>query len=507
MPLGRDALAAAFIFIALLSTYYRHDAPLDVTKSGRLAVYGTDLVGIAVIVVMAYVMLRHPEARAAHTRRYLWLLATFLAYCAMVSGIRFATGSSDLQSLLIPRANALTVWILLAVLIFRIRRRPILVAVSAFAAVLAVATLAMSMTRAAYTFDYWQSHVIRADILAMLLPLNILAVITTREGRLRWVVRASLGLHLFATMYATVTSGSRLNALLFPAVAFLALIWLGRALGSRMALIFSFCLLLALPALYVTQGCSGVVKYGVIRAPFFNALLNSHREPNNDHCWLGSDSRIGAGGAASDALTSATTSGPAVSQASKGAASGPALASSSTTTPTTASLPTSSPTPSPSKSPAPLDERVPDPELSKRESTAARGVVWRLALKDVRSNPVFGPGYRQYEIRYSGSQDAVPVVVPPHNFILENALAYGVVGLILWLSLLAVPTFIAIRRTPLAPGAVLPLLALAYALGAASFQPLMVNPTILFFCFLTVSVAVLETSRARPSCPEAGARP
>ena len=80
------------------------------------------------------------------------------------------------------------------------------------------------------------------------------------------------------------------------------------------------------------------------------------------------------------------------------------------------------------------------------------------------------------------SQSSTPVVIPPHNFVLEIALAYGVVGLALWLLVFCFPLMQrAVRRHLLTAPGVLTALALGYALCTALFQPLMLNPTVLLF--------------------------
>lgn len=446
---SRDLLTGMIVLASLCTTYYREDIPSAVTGSGRFAVYGTDIVGILALGGVATALLLRPNTRSRPLLQYLVVLGAFLAYCAVVSGVRILGGGSDLPSLLIPRANLMAVWVLLLILVLDIRRRVLLLAVSAFSTVLSVLAFSMSMTWAAYTFSYWQNNAIRTDVLALLFPLHALAAVTFHRSRWRWLTRLSLGLHLFALTYCAIISGSRLNALLVPLVVLASLVIFARGAAIKVVLPYVLVPVLALPVLFVAQGCSEVVKYGVTRSPGFSAILDNGRQPGHDDCFLDSPSETRA----------ASTSAP------------------------TAIAP---------------DPTARDPTRSKQESTQARKTVWTEAINDIRSSPYFGPGYRQYQVNYS-TTDARPVVVPPHNFVLELTLAYGIIGLLMWLSLMTAPLLQAWRRGPRDSAAsALTVTALGFAFTTALFQPLMVNPTILVFCFFAIGVFV---ARDTPTIP------
>jgi len=340
----------------------------------------------------------------------------------------------------------MAVWILLLILVLDIRRRVLLLAVSAFSTVLSVLAFSMSMTWAAYTFSYWQNNAIRTDVLALLFPLHALAAVTFHSSRWRWLTRLSLGLHLFALTYCAIISGSRLNALLVPLVVLASLVIFARGAAMKVVLPYVLVPVLALSALFVAQGYSEVVKYGVTRSPGFSAILDNGRQPG-------------------------------------------------ATNPT---MPTPTPTPTPAPTAIAPDPTAPNPASSKEESTQVRQTIWTEAINDIRSSPLFGPGYRQYQVNYS-TTDTRPVVVPPHNFVLELALAYGLIGLLMWLSLMTAPLLQAWRRGPRdSVASALTVTALGFAFTTSFFQPLMVNPTILFFCFFAIGVFV---ARDTPTIP------
>ena len=63
------------------------------------------------------------------------------------------------------------------------------------------------------------------------------------------------------------------------------------------------------------------------------------------------------------------------------------------------------------------------------------------ALKDLEDNILFGPGLTYYEIEYStGSKHTIP----PHNFLLEYGLGFGMSGLILSMIAIFGPVFITV---------------------------------------------------------------
>jgi len=475
---SRDLLTGMIVLASLCSTYYREDIPSAVTGSGRFAVYGTDIVGILALGGVATALLLRPNRRSRPLLQYLVVLGAFLAYCAVVSGVRILGGGSDLSSLLIPRANLMAVWVLLLILVLDIRRRVLLLAVSAFSTVLSVLAFSMSMTWATYTFSYWQSNAIRTDVLALLFPLHALAAVTFHRSRWRWLIRLSLGLHLFVLTYCAIISGARLNALLVPLVVLASLVIFARGASIRVVLPYVLVPVLALPLLFVAQGCSEVVKYGVTRSPGFSAILDNGRQPGHDDCFLNSPSETRA------ASTSAAVPHDAGSPAAHEA-----------TNPT---MPAPTPTPTPAPTAIAPDPTALDPTSSKQESTQVRKTVWTEAINDIRSGPYFGPGFRQYQVYYS-TTDAHPVVLGPHNFVLELALAYGIIGLLMWLSVMTAPLLQAWRRGPRdSATSALTVTALGFAFTTALFEPLMVNPTILVFCFFAIGVFV---ARDTPTIP------
>ena len=66
-----------------------------------------------------------PSVEAQHAQssplQYLVILGAFLAYCAVISGVRILGGGSDLPSLVMSQANLMAVWVLLLILVLDIQ--------------------------------------------------------------------------------------------------------------------------------------------------------------------------------------------------------------------------------------------------------------------------------------------------------------------------------------------------------------------------------------------------
>ena len=184
-----------------------------------------------------------------------------------------------MQSLQVPRADLMTLWIVLVVMWLGIRRGLLLAASTVFTFVLSIASVAMSGTWAAFTFSYWQSTAIRTDLLAILLPVTVMAVLRLHSGPARWLVRVNLVVHVASLTFVMVVSGSRLGAALIPLVLIMCtavLVQQRRPLAAAASVLAAGAGLLGL---YVTQDCSQVIKYGITRSPLFGAASRLEKAP------------------------------------------------------------------------------------------------------------------------------------------------------------------------------------------------------------------------------------
>lgn len=82
-----------------------------------------------------------------------------------------------------------------------------------------------------------------------------------------------------------------------------------------------------------------------------------------------------------------------------------------------------------------IDKVVKVMQQETEKSNVARSYLWHASISSIYRNPLLGEGvmYFEYPNDYNVPQQAA------HNFILEHANAYGLIGLILYLLLLAIP--------------------------------------------------------------------
>lgn len=434
--------------LALVGSVVMVNVPVSATNSGVIAVYGSDFISVTALIVVVACGIRRGWQRPRF-KHYVIVVTVFLVLCAVVSGVRTIGGASDLQSLLIPRANLASVWVVLAVLWLEIPAQRFLLMISGFSWLLAVVSFGIAAFAPQYNLLLWQSNSIRTILLALLMPANVLAVcVFATHKRWRVITIVSLGCHLIAVLFCGVITGSRLNSILIPAAAVVCIAVVSRSVKRAGTLFLVACVPFTLFALYGAQGCSPAIKYGIQRTPAVGLFLDK-QGPGSLFCAEGD---------------------------------GPPTAS----------------------------QTFDSPGDSKEESSRVRFEVWRLALADIQANPVFGPGYRQYEVRLEVVDDRA-VVLSPHNVFLEYSLAYGLVGVGLWAVMFGWP----LRRTLSPQGwreargrsiLLLSFLGTAFAIGMV--QPIFSNPVVLLIAYTVVASfagsegAISGSGKAVPGLPE-----
>lgn len=432
----RQLWLGVMLFIALLASSYWRNIHTGATNSGVIAVYGTDPLGALALAGIAVSLVFRWGRQHSVLRRYLPFIVAFFGFAAAVTALRYAGGHADLQSLQLPRANLASIWILLLVLWLGIGLDTILAVVAVFSPILSVAGLMLCNGRWPIAYVLWQNHSIRTIILAALLPLVALATVRLRHTRARAPLVAVLAFHAFAAFFCLIVSGQRLNAFIVPVAALAAIVLVARRAGRGPAAVFLLGVALAFPAIHLAQGCSPAIRYGVERTPLVGVVLGSPPA-----CYLPMPSGGGEQPVQDDIV------GP----------------DGETTTAATA---------------------------SKQESTQVRLNVWRQALADVLRNPVFGVGYRQYTVPLEVISQR-EIVLSTHNFVLDYTLAYGVIGLLLWLAMVGYPIVLLWRRRRSPHGRTVlvgVLLSLLVLVAIGLLQPILINPTVLCFLYLALGV-------------------
>jgi hypothetical protein len=144
-----------------------------------------------------------------------------------------------------------------------------------------------------------------------------------------------------------------------------------------------------------------------------------------------------------------------------------------------------------------LEQSILEAAIFSAESSAdMREVAWRLALEDIALNPLFGVGLRQYTV---SSKQFATVDMPPHNFILDYTLAFGVFGLLLFVAMTALPLFTALKRSKFRAlksnlGVFMSLSGITLLFGA-SLHSYFLNPRVMALLYLMVgcySVLIMQ---------------
>jgi len=122
----------------------------------------------------------------------------------------------------------------------------------------------------------------------------------------------------------------------------------------------------------------------------------------------------------------------------------------------------------------------------------------------------FGTGLKLFPVTYVLDREYTSWI-HPHNFVLEYAMGFGVVGLALWLVLMTFWPVRAMRVSRLAAkaravGVILGLTTFGFVLGASLVQPLMLFPGVLLVFAFAVGVLSrllsVDTAVSRPGGTE-----
>jgi len=462
------------LFLFLCSSGLLISLPIAVTNSGVVAVFGSDLIAIPVIVTVAAMFWRRRRVLSPRLKVYLGVLATFFLYCAAVIAYRYSAGEADLQSLVIPRANLPALAMLLLLLTGRFSARDVIFAAYLFATTLSFFALPLSLYEAHLSFSVFENLAIRTDIQLFLMPLLLAGIVVLRPPRRPWILIWLFAFNLFSLLFTAVVSGARVNAILVPILlaataAVLLLAFPRRAKFSRFTAALAVPLVAAAIVVALIAPHSERVQYGIER----NILLT----------------------AISDFVGDATASNPSPP------VSPPAAPSSSPDEGTLPSPTESSSAPASEQSEDPVREVEQQAETSLEASSASRADVWAKAWIGFTNNPVFGTGLKQYATRYAVGDATYTSVIQPHNFLIEYLMSYGVIGLVLWLAVMIYwPVTLALTALRKRCRSALTIFFLAFTtfafvFGASFFQPLMLYPDILLSVYFVIgSFAVLLMS-------------
>lgn len=456
-----NSLQIAFLLLILLSILWQSNFKVPFTRSGVIMLYGIDFLGLAFYFTGGFIFLRHLwlNRKQSGTSTFnikstlnkektieLLLVITFIAYCGIVSIFRILLKVPFKQSLLIPRVIIATVWIVLLFMFIKPKFENIIKATSIFSLCLSAITLWLAYAPNEFSYVIAQSHIIRTHMLLIMLPLLYLMYSYNQKYELNKNLKLLYGIsfmfHLFVTSFAIIISGTRLNFLLLSlnVILFLVLEFLK---NWKRLIPLLLTILLSLIFIVIASYTKPHVRYGLARSPVYTVVKLLPLEGiNSNHGMHPEDGK--------------DSENEFIKQLEKEA------------------------------------------NASKSDSNSSRFQAWKAAIEDIKTKPIFGPGYKQYNVRYS-AVDNRSFEMSPHNFILEYVLAFGIIGFIMFLSLLIYPVRNYIvqfftrmkdikdenkREYAIAISTLIFSMMNVFAIGL--FQPILINPAILAILFYIV---------------------
>ena len=470
-------MRVGFLVLFLCSSGLLLALPVPVTNSGVIAVFGSDLIAIPVIVAVMARFLRRRHMLSPLVKAFLCILLIFFLYCGAVFAFRYAGGEADLQSLVIPRANLPAAAMLLLLLTGLFTAKDVVLTAFIFSTTLSIFAIPLSLYEAYLPFSVFENLAIRTDLQLFLSPLLLGGIVIFRTTKRPWLLVWLLAFNLFSLLFTATVSGARVNAILVPvllvaATAVLMLAFPRRAKLLRFGIAVVVPLVAAAAVIALIAPHSERVQYGIER----NILVT----------------------AVSDLLGG--TTGPQHTNLDS-----PHVGSSSPPDDGALPLPTVSSSPTnTAEQEVPPSEVEQQAETSLEASSASRAEVWAKAWIQFTNNPLFGTGLKQYATKYTVGDATYTSIIQPHNFFIEYLMSYGVIGLVLWLAVLLFWP-VTVTRTTLRQRirggraiAFLTALTFVFVFGASFFQPLMLYPDILLSIYFAIGSFAVIMKQASP---------
>ncbi len=445
----------SFLLLILFSVLWQSNVKVPFTRSGVIMLYGIDFLGLAFYSVGIYLFIRYlwENSKEISRSRFniknilqkeksveLLLVMSFLVYCALVSIFRILFKAPFKQSLLIPRVVIVTSWIVLYFMFIKPKFENIIKATAIFSLCFSAIAMWLAFAPSKLSYVIAQSHIIRTHILLILLPLLYLIYAYTQKYELNKKLKLLYGItfifHLFVTSFTVIISGTRLNFLLLS-LNFILFLVFALLDNWKKTIPLLLTVILSLTFIITASYSKSHIRYGLTRSPIYTIVKLIHSEGNYPDDGMDPEDEF-------------------IKQ---------------------------------------LEEEA---KASKSDSNSSRFQAWKAALNDIKSKPIFGPGYKQYNVRYS-AVDNRSFEMSPHNFVLEYVLAFGIVGFALFLTLLFYPVRNYIRQFFLRMRDIQEQDKKQYLLGISTFifsmmnaftiglfQPVLINPAVLSVLFYVV---------------------
>lgn len=434
------------------------------TSSGIISFYGIEIIGLCVAVYILIYIIRKWRSISRENKIILLLTLIFTVYCAADYAMRILTKGLELKSILVIESNLFVIGFMFIILFKIVPVKKAITLICCFSCVLGILSAVLY-----FFIDYNISNVIllnhatRTFLLGALLPFTVYSYVTMRDR----FSAVCFYVHLSTLIFCGLVSGARLNYVLIPLLAIISLIILVRnKLFSWIKVIAS--ILVPIIFIFISANFYLYIYTQLTRLPVTNVVLQALNITYHGQ-------------------TGSTIDGDLSEMIDK-------LNSDNLTEQEKNKL---------------LEQiAIKSAELSTGESTSIRFYAWEQSVKDIKKDPLFGIGLQQYSATSSDGQLTVPI--QPHNFILEYALSFGIIGFLLWAVMFLSPLFLAYKtirfRIWKSDAALCCASTIIFVFAGAFFEPYFLFPSIMAFIYAVIgcycllikqgSVVLLENTKA-----------
>jgi hypothetical protein len=446
--------------LILLSACFHVILPVGFTESGVITIFFSEIVGIITAGVLFFYIIANHRGISRENKLCLLSVIIFISYCICVYIVRIFTSGLEMKSIAIFESTVVIIAFMFLVMLKIIPAKAALRTITVFSVILGCVSVVLYFyldRRISYLIV--SSHAYRTYISGYLLPLT--AYQFCKNPQKFW--RICYYLHLGTLVFCGIASGARLNYLFIPAVV------AGIVFILKKEKLFSIkwtCIALAAPIIFVFAAAPfNIYMYSTLQripgSSFVIERLNIAYTPKHEiEVDMDEFERLYA-----------------LYMANEIELSGEEIA-------------------------AFREHSVMlDAETSTETSSLGRFYVWGRSLDDIKLNPLFGVGLRQYAVDYSFDRT---VELTPHNFILEYTLAFGVIGLLLFMLMVSLPLLLSLKKIKWrifsSNASLFMIVSAIFALSGAFFQPYFISPqnmTVLYLVIGIYSALILQENEGK----------
>lgn len=420
-----NSISVILILLALLFNAIQINFKVNFTESGVFTIIGSELIGIVVSIFLVYIIFKYSN-KSDDVKKLIVLCIIYFSYCFIDYFIRIKTIGFEMKSILLFKADFFACVFLLLLLIMK---PSIKIYYSIYTVFFSCISSYLSLDWSELTTKYWQCSAIRLTLLFLHYPVLIVYRINSKTIKEKKFMDIICGINIFAILFCYFNLLGRVNTLLvffIISISELIIIFTVKNWRPWRLLIPMLCVIVSLIIIYPTS-YGLLTRLSVLEIKNTLGYSNSTIEVNNTNV---------PNKSAGDSIKDVETRFEYYQQ------------------------------------------------NESADSSNARFTAWKMALKDIMKNPVFGVGLKQYQVSYSTGNS---VLILPHNFILEYIQASGIVGLILFGGIfVCIVLEIIFSKKWLIFGILL--LEFAASFGTALFQPIFCDASILITLFINIGI-------------------